>query len=46
MKNSNDKIELEIVKLERVPIESNYKEILIADFWIFASKKLISFFDS
>ena len=29
MKNSNDKIELEIVKLERVPIESNYKEIYL-----------------
>ena len=26
MKNSNDKIELETIKLERVPIESNHKE--------------------
>jgi hypothetical protein len=26
MRNSNNKIELEAIKLERVPIESNHKE--------------------
>jgi hypothetical protein len=26
MKNSNDRIELETIKLERVPIEPNHKE--------------------